>query len=74
VNAIAPGPFVTNIGGGHAHRPEVQAAFAEPIPLKRMGNTEEIKGLALFLASPASSYVTGSHIVIDGGYLLGVVD
>ena len=73
VNAIAPGPFITNIGGGHAFRPEVQKAFGSTVPLGRMASTEEIKGLALFLASPASSFITGTQIVIDGGCLLGVV-
>jgi NAD(P)-dependent dehydrogenase (short-subunit alcohol dehydrogenase family) len=74
VNAIAPGPFITNIGGGHAHKQEVQAAFAHTIPLGRMASVEEIKGLALYLASPASSFMTGTQIVIDGGALLGTVD
>jgi len=74
VNAIAPGPFITNIGGGHSQKPDVQAAFATRIPLKRMAQTEEIKGLALLLASPASSFITGQQIVIDGGYTLGVAD
>ena len=74
VNAIAPGPFVTNIGGGHAHKPEVQASFARRIPLHRMAQPEEIKGLALLLASPASSYITGAQIVIDGGFTLGMVE
>jgi NAD(P)-dependent dehydrogenase (short-subunit alcohol dehydrogenase family) len=73
VNAIAPGPFITNIGGGHAHRPEVQKAFGGTVPVGRMANTEEIKGLALLLASPASSFITGAEIPIDGGCLLGVV-
>lgn len=67
VNAIAPGPFVTNIGGGHARDPVVRDAFAATIPLGRMGDADEIKGLALFLASPASSYVTGAQFHIDGG-------
>ncbi|MCP5143914.1 MAG: SDR family oxidoreductase [Gammaproteobacteria bacterium] len=71
VNAIAPGPFITNIGGGHAFRPEVQEAFGATVPLGRMASTEEIKGLALLLASPASSFITGAQISIDGGATLG---
>lgn len=74
VNAIAPGPFITNIGGGHVQDPAVVAAFTQSVPLRRMASTEEIKGLALYLASPASSFMTGSQITIDGGTLLGVVD
>jgi NAD(P)-dependent dehydrogenase (short-subunit alcohol dehydrogenase family) len=74
VNAIAPGFFVTNIGGGHAHDPGVQAALAKEIPMHRVGQPDEIKALALFLASPASAYLTGQEIVIDGGWGLGVAD
>ena len=73
-NAIAPGFFVTNIGGGHAHRPEVQAALAKDIPMHRVGQPADIKALALFLASPASEYITGQEIVIDGGWGLGIAD
>jgi NAD(P)-dependent dehydrogenase (short-subunit alcohol dehydrogenase family) len=74
VNAIAPGLFVTNIGGGHAHNPAVQLTFSKVIPMHRVGFPDDIKGLALFLASPASSYVTGQEIVIDGGLGLGTAD
>ena len=74
VNAIAPGFFVTNIGGGHAHNPEVQAALAKDIPMHRVGFPDDIKALALFLASPASEYITGQEIIIDGGWGLGVAD
>ena len=74
VNAIAPGFFVTNIGGGHAHNPDVQAALAKDIPMHRVGQPDDIKTLALFLASPASEYITGQEIVIDGGWGLGVAD
>ena len=74
VNAIAPGFFVTNIGGGHAHNPEVQAALAKDIPMHRVGQPDDIKSLALFLASPASEYITGQEIIIDGGWGLGVAD
>jgi NAD(P)-dependent dehydrogenase (short-subunit alcohol dehydrogenase family) len=74
VNAIAPGFFVTNIGGGHAHNPDLQAVIAKDIPMHRVGQPEDIKSLALFLASPASEYITGQEIVIDGGWGLGVAD
>jgi NAD(P)-dependent dehydrogenase (short-subunit alcohol dehydrogenase family) len=73
-NAIAPGFFVTNIGGGHAHNPEVQAAIASDIPMHRVGHPDDIKGLALFLSAPASEYITGQEIIIDGGWGLGVAD
>jgi NAD(P)-dependent dehydrogenase (short-subunit alcohol dehydrogenase family) len=74
VNAIAPGFFVTNIGGGHAHNPEFQAALSKDIPMHRVGFPDDIKPLALFLASPGSGYITGQEIVIDGGWGLGVAD
>jgi NAD(P)-dependent dehydrogenase (short-subunit alcohol dehydrogenase family) len=68
VNAIAPGPFVTNIGGGRLHRePEVVKLFADMVPMGRLAKPDEIKGLALLLASPAGSYLTGTVIPIDGG-------
>jgi NAD(P)-dependent dehydrogenase (short-subunit alcohol dehydrogenase family) len=74
VNCIAPGFFITNIGGGHAKNPEVQRTLARTIPMHRVGFAEDIKGLALFLASPASAYITGQQIVIDGGWGLGAAD
>jgi NAD(P)-dependent dehydrogenase (short-subunit alcohol dehydrogenase family) len=74
VNAIAPGFFVTNIGGGHAKNPEVQRAMARVLPMHRVGFPDDIKGLALFLASPASAYLTGQQITIDGGWTLGMAD
>ena len=74
VNAIAPGFFITNIGGGHAHDPALQARIAASVPMHRVGFPEDMKGLALFLASPASAYVTGAQIPIDGGWSLGEAD
>jgi NAD(P)-dependent dehydrogenase (short-subunit alcohol dehydrogenase family) len=74
VNAIAPGFFITNIGGGHAKNPEVQRMVSKWVPMHRVGFPEDIKGLALFLASPASAYVTGQQIIIDGGWGLGMAD
>ena len=74
VNAIAPGFFVTNIGGGHAHNPDTQKTVAARIPMHRVGWPEDMAGLALFLSSKACEYVTGQQIVIDGGWGLGVAD
>jgi NAD(P)-dependent dehydrogenase (short-subunit alcohol dehydrogenase family) len=74
VNAIAPGFIVTNIGGGHAQNPDTQKAVAQTIPMHRVGFPNDMCGLALFLASPASSFVTGQEIFVDGGQGLGVAD
>jgi len=70
VNAIAPGPFKTNLGGGGPMPPEAEARWNSVIPLGRMGNPAEIRGLALLLASKASSFMTGGVYPIDGGALL----
>ena len=68
VNSIAPGPFLTNIGDGRLKKqPELQKLFSDMVPLGRVAETSEIKGLALLLASPAGSYITGTVIPIDGG-------
>jgi NAD(P)-dependent dehydrogenase (short-subunit alcohol dehydrogenase family) len=74
VNAIAPGMFATNIGGGHLMNPDAQREMARAIPMHRVGVPADMQGLALFLASPASGYVTGQCIGIDGGFLLGAAD
>jgi NAD(P)-dependent dehydrogenase (short-subunit alcohol dehydrogenase family) len=71
VTGIAPGPFRTNIAGGRINEPEVEAAFAAMVPLGRIAEVDEIKGLALLLASPASSFITGVTIPIDGGATAG---
>ncbi|MDF2115027.1 SDR family NAD(P)-dependent oxidoreductase [Roseiarcaceae bacterium H3SJ34-1] len=68
VNGVAPGPFMTNIAGGRLFRePERVKAMANSVPLKRMADPQEIKGLALLLASGAGSFITGQVIPIDGG-------
>ena len=74
VNAIAPGPFVTNIGDGWVKKnPAAKKAWDELVPVGRMAETYQIKPLALLLASDAGSYMTGSHVMIDGGMQLGPV-
>ena len=63
VNAILPGPFLTDIAA--AWTPEMREG--RYVPLGRLGQPSEIAGLALYLASPASSFTTGAIIRVDGG-------
>jgi 2-dehydro-3-deoxy-D-gluconate 5-dehydrogenase len=74
VNAIAPGGVATpGTGAGKSVSPDAEALvkrFLEKIPMKRMGDPDEIGKVALFLASDLSSYMTGSQVVVDGGALL----
>ncbi len=67
VNAIAPGVFLTGIADGRLKDPAVAREFARIAPIDRVADPDEIKGLALLLASPASSFITGAVIPIDGG-------
>jgi gluconate 5-dehydrogenase len=71
VNAICPGLFMTEANQRWAtHNPEVIETFVKQVPMGRTGEPDEIGPLAVYLASPASSYVTGASFVIDGGYTL----
>lgn len=74
VNAIAPGPVITNISGGRLKDAETRAPFEKIIPMHRLATPEDLQGLALFLASPAAAYMTGVNILIDGGFTLGPTD
>lgn len=67
-NAIMPGPFATEMNLPLTNDPEKYNAFIARIPMGRWGELHEIGGLALYLASPASSYVTGAGVLIDGGW------
>lgn len=68
VNAICPGPFGTEMNRQLLEDPEKYAAFVQKLPVGRWGDLHEIKGLVVFLASEASSFVTGASIPIDGGW------
>lgn len=74
VNAISPGPVITNIGGGRLKDAEARKPFERAAPLGRIATTQDLKGAALYLASSASSLVTGAQILIDGGTTLGPAD
>jgi gluconate 5-dehydrogenase len=65
VNAIAPGWFPTKMS--HALLEKYTEKMLSDIPLKRFGRPEDIKGVILFLASPAAAYMTGQVVVVDGG-------
>ena len=65
VNAIAPGWFPTRMSGALIEKFKEQ--MLSDIPLHRFGNPEDLKGVVVFLASPAAAYITGQTIIVDGG-------
>ncbi len=71
VNNIAPGAIDTPGASITKMTDEQRKAMLAPIPMKRMGESEEIASAVLFLASSESSYMTGSTMVIDGGWIAG---
>ena len=68
VNAICPGPFLTEINRAIANNEEALRVVVGATAFKRWGRLEEIQGAAIFLASDAASYVTGSMLSVDGGW------
>lgn len=69
VNAIAPGAINTPMANSSEMSAEALATVVSNIPLKRMGNPEEVSALVVFLASEESSYITGATLHVDGGWL-----
>jgi NAD(P)-dependent dehydrogenase (short-subunit alcohol dehydrogenase family) len=68
VNAICPGPFATELNTPVLNNPQANKFFTDHIALKRWGKPEELGGVAIFLASDASSFMTGAALVVDGGW------
>ena len=67
VNCIAPGLVQTDFAKYLWENPDLLKQVTEPAPLKRIGQPDEIAGAAVYLASPAASYMTGQTLVVDGG-------
>jgi len=70
VNAVAPGVIDTPMTAPMAAFPELLDAEVAHIPMGRLGTPDEVAGAVLFLSSRAASYVTGTTLAVDGGYLL----
>ena len=67
-NAIGPGYFKTELTQGLSENPDFDAWVKQEVPLARWGDPEELVGTAIYLASPASSYVNGISLYVDGGW------
>src|SRR3989441_4250632 len=68
VNALCPGPFATDLNIPVMNNPQANQYFLNHIPLGRWGQPEELKGVITFLASDASSFMTGASLAFDGGW------
>lgn len=71
VNCIAPGLIRTDFARALWENPETLAGYERRTPLGRIGEPDEIAGCAVFLASPASAFMTGQTVVVDGGATIG---
>jgi len=70
VNALAPGYILTEQTAASAADPEIYARNVENTPMKRYGRIDELKGAIVYLASDASSFMTGAALTVDGGYTI----
>jgi NAD(P)-dependent dehydrogenase (short-subunit alcohol dehydrogenase family) len=68
VNGISPGPFGTELNSVMMNNPEVNRTFLANLPVGRWGQVQEIGALACYLCSEAAGFITGTDIVIDGGW------
>lgn len=69
VNGIAPGPFLTDMMNHVRHDEDKLSAFESAIPQQRSGKEDDIKGVVVFLGGPASAFITGQTLIVDGGWL-----
>lgn len=69
VNGISPGPFATEMNLPVMNNPEANAQFLSSIPVGQWGDPSDLGALARYLCSPAARFITGTDIVIDGGWL-----
>jgi NAD(P)-dependent dehydrogenase (short-subunit alcohol dehydrogenase family) len=68
VNAISPGPFATEMNAPLIENPQLNAQFLAKIPVGRWGRVEEVGQLAVYLCSPEAGFITGTDVLIDGGW------
>ena len=68
VNSICPGPFLTDMNKPIAETEEGKKFIVGATAFERWGEVKEIQGAAIFLASEAASYITGTNLVVDGGW------
>jgi NAD(P)-dependent dehydrogenase (short-subunit alcohol dehydrogenase family) len=68
VNSISPGPFATEMNTSLIQNPEMNRQFISKIPMGRWGRVEEVGDLALYLCSETAGFITGTDILIDGGW------
>ena len=68
VNALCPGPFATELNTPVMNNPQANQIFLNHLPLGRWGQPRELAGVIVFLASEAASFMTGSALVVDGGW------
>lgn len=70
VNAIAPGYFQTEMNDGYFNSEKGQAYIKSAVPMRKLGQLEQLDGPLLLLASAAGSFMTGATLAVDGGHLV----
>jgi NAD(P)-dependent dehydrogenase (short-subunit alcohol dehydrogenase family) len=68
VNTVRPGVTRSDMAAGLIDNPAIQAAYLTRVPLRRVGAAEDVAEAVLFLSTPASGYITGQLIDVDGGW------